>query len=140
MKGDPIPDINHVARYCRATASDTGAAFLLRAGESFISVNWLEYLRLGTRSEEIEEVRRVLGSKLTLGKNAKIAVLNVGETYRYVASESPDGRKLRFLHDPEDPLDKSHSGIYDTKSEDEMLIAELIAETIVEQHPACKPD
>lgn len=140
MKGDQIPDSDHVMRYCGGSSCPSGtitaAAFLLRAVDDYVSVNWLEFLKLKTRVEEIAEIRRVLEKKLTLGARAKIAVLNVGKTRQYVLAESIDKRDLFFSHEPLLPVDVSHSGIHNTKSEYEMLVAELIAETIVEEYPA----
>ncbi len=40
---------------------------------------------------------------------------------------------IRFLHEPE-PDDSAHSGIHDT-IQDEMMIAELIAERVAQIHP-----
>ncbi|MBN1546405.1 MAG: hypothetical protein JW902_07085, partial [Syntrophaceae bacterium] len=77
--------------------------------EDYLSVNWLEYLRLHHRQEEVGKIRKILASKLTLGAKAKIAVLNVGETIDYVRSNSPDSRELTILHEPEED-DPSHSG------------------------------
>jgi len=135
MKGDQIPETHHIARYCRGDAVGTGAAFLLRTGEDYVSVNWLESLNLETRDAEISEIRKVLGKKLTLGSKARIAVLNVGNTRQYVISQTTDNRSLPFLHEPL-PEDESHSGIHNTRCEDEMLVAELIAETVLEDYPA----
>lgn len=138
MKGDPVPNPHHIARYCGGTqinedGSISGAAFRLRAGEEFLSVNWLEFLYRTTR-DEIGEIRRVLGAKLRLGATAKIAVLGVGQLRRYVHSESPDKRDLRVLHEPELPGDPSHSGVFNVFPDDD-LIADLIAEIVQETHP-----
>jgi hypothetical protein len=54
-------------------------------------------------------------------------------------TESPDGKNLKVLHDPqfEAPPDPSHSGIYNLTHKDE-FIAELIIETILEIYTARK--
>ncbi len=139
MKGDALPQQDHVSRYCKGTACTedgqvTGAAFQLRQNEEYLSVNWLEYLQQPHREEEIREIRRILSSKLALGHSARIAVLNVGQTISFVRAESPDGRNLRILHDPKQN-DPSHSGIYDLRHDDD-LIAELMAEVVREIYPA----
>ena len=80
----------------------------------------------------------MLATKLTLGSTAILAVLNVGDTQDHVRQNSQDDRDLRVLHRPDEPPDKpdpSHSGIFDT-SEDEQLIAELIAEMVLETYAA----
>lgn len=139
MKGDPLPTVDHISRYCKAStcAEDgrvTGAAFQLRQNEEYLSVNWLEYSQLRNRQEEIQEIRRILGSKLTLAQSARIAVMNVGQTISFVHAGSPDGRSLQVLHDPEEG-DPSHSGIYNLPYDD-ILIAELIAEVVQATYPA----
>ena len=141
MKGDPVPDQDHICRYCSATKCTengqvTGSAFQLRPTEEFLSVNWLEFLRLNDRQKEIREVRKVL--RLTPGAKAKIAVLNVGETITYIRTRSPYSRELSILHEPEKD-DPSHSGIYGLRYDDH-LIADLIAEIIQETYPAREPE
>ncbi len=116
----------------------TGASFHLRADDEYLSVNWLEYLGLGDRDSEITEVRRVLSTKIKPGSTAKIVVLNVDYMKDHVRQNSPDHRDLRVLHRPDEPPDKpdpSHSGIFDTR-QDEQFIAELIAEKVLETFAA----
>ncbi len=133
MKGDKIPDQNHIARYCKPTQVEDGqikaSAFMLRTGEESLSVNWLEFLKCSSRESEIAEIQNIYSTKLNIGARAKIAVLNVGEVRQKVLTESPDRRNLEVLHNPENPDDPSHSGIYNLKQGDEM-IAELILETV----------
>ena len=142
MKDDPIPPDHHISRYCKGSSilddEVTGASFALRDDDDYLSVNWLEFLGLGDRNDEIEEVRRVLGTKLRVTGTAKLAVLNVSDTQDYVRQNSEDDRDLKILHRPNEPPDKpdiSHSGIFDTK-EDEQLIADLIAERVLETYAA----
>lgn len=139
MKDDPVPDPDHIARYCggshiREDGSISGVAFRLRQTEEFLSVNWLEFLNQPTRDAEIRELRKVLDSKLQLGAKARIAALNTGELRRYVWVNGPDGRELRVLHEPE-PGDPSYSGIFNLLPEHD-LIADLLAEVIQATYPA----
>ncbi len=143
MKGDPVPDTDHISRYCggsqeKPDGTMSGKAFRLRKRsgepERYLSVNWLEFLNRNDRSAELDEITRVLSRKLTLGSRAKIAVLNVGETRDHVRRNSEDKRVLRVLHEPE-AGDPSHSGIFNFGLEDK-AIAELIAQTVKEIHPA----
>jgi hypothetical protein len=139
MKDDLIPDNDNIARYCsfsRLSEKDgsiQATAFMLKQGEPSLSVNWLEFLNCPDRTSEIIEIRKVYLSTLSVGSQAKIAVLNVG-TVRIKVVESPDHRKLYILHDPLD-IDPSHSGIYNLRQNDES-IAELIRETIFETYLA----
>ena len=138
MKGYKIPDQNHITRYCKSSQVSNGQiqppAFMLRADEESLSVNWLEYLNCISRQSEIAKLREIYKTKLTVGRHAKIAVLNVGEVRQKVLNESPDRRNLNVLHNPS-TIDLSHSGIYNLKQDDE-LIAELILETVREIYSA----
>lgn len=135
MKGEPIPDDHHVSRYVGGSKITrggriTGAAFQLRSGEDALSVNWLEFLGLGERQAEIQEVRRVFLEKgMSLQATAKFVVLEVGATKEYVQQESDDNRLLSILHDPLSPEDESHAGIYNVPKDDP-AIGDMIAELI----------
>ena len=138
MKGDKIPDQNHIARYCSPKHNSDGqiqaTAFMLRSGEKSLSVNCLELLNCSSRGNEVAQIRRIYEAKLSVGARARIAILNVGEVRNHVLDESPDRRNLEVLHDPQSE-DPSHSGIYNLREEDE-LIAELILETVQETYNA----
>jgi hypothetical protein len=139
----PVPDSDHVSRYCKPSSCTeqhrpTGAAFQLRVTEKSLSVNWLEFLKLQSREEEIAEIRRILESKFQkIGAFGRIAILNVVDTRKHVLENTPDRRMLTTLHEPE-ATDPSHSGIYGLEAED-LLIGELIAERIEEIYPAREP-
>jgi len=141
MKGDQIPDPDHIARFCKPMQVSEGqiqaTAFMLRPDEEYLSVNWLEFLNCPNRDSEITEIRNIYSAKLNVGARAKLAVINVGEVCEKVLTESPDRRNIEVLHDPmeDDLFDPSHSGIYNLKQDDE-LIAELILETVLETYTA----
>ena len=93
MKGDLIPDKDHISRYCapktiREDGKIGASAFILRESEESLSVNWLEYLNCSSRESEIAEIRRVYSLKLDVRAKAKLAVLNVGEMSNKVKNES----------------------------------------------------
>jgi hypothetical protein len=86
MKGDRIPDQDHVARHCGgATIHEggtvNGTAFRLwRGKEDYLSVNWLEFLDSSDRNSQLAALREAFRAKnFKLGKNARFAVLNVGQ-------------------------------------------------------------
>jgi hypothetical protein len=139
MKGQAIPDSDHVGRYCKASTVENGeisaAAFMMRETEEYLSVNWLEQLNRSDRAIQIRDLQSLYATKLRVGTAARIAVLNVGALRDKVERESPDGRLLRVLHEPEEPDDPSHAGIYEIPHDDEM-IAELIAQVVLEKYPA----
>ncbi len=138
MRGDRIPDKDHISRYCapKTIVDDEiqATAFFPRESEDSLSVNWLEYLNCSNRESEIEEIRKVYHSKLHIGAKAKLAVLNVGEVCNKVKTESPDKRNLDVLHEPEED-DSSHSGIYNLRPDYE-LTAVLICKTVRESYSA----
>lgn len=138
MKGQTIPDSDHVGRYCGARTVDNGeitaAAFMLRNTEAYLSVNWLEELKQPERTTQIRDLQDLYSKKLKVGATAQIAILNVGAFRNKVARESSDGRSLQVIHEPEFE-DPSHAGIYGFSHDDE-IIAELIAETVLETYLA----
>ena len=140
MKGQQIPDADHVARYCRASTVEDGeisaAAFMLRHGEEYLSVNWLEELKRPNRATQIRVLRELYARKFNrVGAGARIAILNVGVLRTNVELKSPDRWLLPVLHEPIIPDDPSHAGIYEVPYDDE-TIAELIVEAVHEKHQA----
>ena len=134
MKGQAIPDSDHVGRYCKASTVENGeisaAAFMMRETEEYLSVNWLEVLKSPSRASQIRDLQELYTKKLKVGATARIAILNVGTLRSKVERESPDSRLLRVLHEPEEPDDPSHAGIYEIPHDDE-IIAELIAQVVL---------
>lgn len=109
-------------------------AFRLR-NEPDLSVNWLEYAHPGSRSDQMAEVRRCFQEKgFRTASTGIFAVLNVGQIVSHVFDVS--GHKLRAVHKPEDK-DPSHSGLLGyTYSNEDDLVADLIAEKVIETHSA----
>jgi len=72
MKGQPVPEADHVARYCRASSVENGeisaTAFMLRQGEEYLSVNWLEELKRPSRATQIRSLQEVYARKLRRGR------------------------------------------------------------------------
>lgn len=139
MKGDLLPSSDHIARLCSPKHAPMGkvqaSAFLLKKNEPNLSVDWLEILGCQSREKEILKMREVYNRRLDVKKNARIAVLNVGKVCKKIHTESPDNRKIEILHDPNLEDDISHSEIKNLRQND-VLIAELILETVCETHHA----
>jgi len=137
VKGDRIPPNDHVARLCYGKGIEygqiIGAAFWPRPRDDYLSVNWLECLQCPDRPSEIAEIRKRY-ARLNLKKKDKIALLNVGATCSKVENESADRRCLNATHEPE-PDDDSHSGLWGF-SDDDILIAELILQSVIDVVPA----
>lgn len=141
MKGDVVPDAHRIARFCRPKQVERdeilGAAFLPRVGEPYLSVNWVEFLDLGTEQAELQELRTLYGRKFQVGAGARIAILNAGHLRSWVRESSPDRRDLEVLHEPLDApeQDLSHAGVFNVRHDDE-LIAELMRQAVSDSHPA----
>jgi len=131
-QGDIIPNSDHVARQVGGSKIDRGrvtaAAFELKPGEEYLSVNWLEFFGDSNRASQIDKIRSVFVEKgYSLGAKARFTVLNVGEAREYVKKECPNNTSISFAHEPTED-DPSHCGILDTALNDEFIIAELLAE------------
>ena len=82
MTGDPLPDTDHVVRYCPPLRTENGlpttAAFQPRGGEHYISTNWLEFFKGADMATNLKHVRVAVGAKLTLRPLAEINLLSSG--------------------------------------------------------------
>ena len=134
---EPLPDRDHIARYCKPSAVDErghpmASAFWIRAGEHDLSVNWLEYFgvrggrgAIAEREAAVSRVRETLRSKgFRLRHNGRFALLNVGEVK--TAIRRAFGRSLHVNHLPLAD-DASHAGILGYTGEDRMIAAEIRA-------------
>lgn len=130
MIGDPLPDTDHVARYCKPSSVDEqgmpmASAFQPRSGEQHLSVNWLEHG--GTRDIEaaMQQVRSGLVSRrYRLRGNGRFAALNVGSAKTTVRQAL--GHSLNIDHLPHDD-DQSHAGIHGYASDDLAVAVEFTA-------------
>ena len=146
MIGNQLPDDHHVVRYVKPSLVEDetidGGAFLLRASETALSVNWMEAFE-GNRQDQLNEVRRL--SRLNLARNGRFALLNVGETKRHV-SESVEGIGISAAPlDPTDGFeaDPSHAeitGLPPGDSDEAMLIGDMISRCVVYPLHAGKED
>jgi hypothetical protein len=144
MTTNNLPDADHVVRYARfIDILDDGtlncSAFQLRKTESGLSVNWLECFDDKTKSQQLDEVRRL--TRLTMKRSGRLAELNVGITRRNVDQLLDE---LRFIHMPLEAdenfeADPSHSeilGLPPKDSPEADLIGDLIANCVIEVHSA----
>lgn len=144
MTAGDLPDADHVVRYARfIDLLDDGtlncSAFQLRKAESGLSVNWLECFGDKTKSQQLDEVRRLI--RLTMKRSGRLAELNVGQTRKKVDRLLDE---LRFIHMPLDAdenfeADPSHSeivGLPPKDSPEADMIGDLIATCVIEVHPA----
>ena len=137
MSNEPLPDGDHVARYCKPSTLDergypAPSAFTIRAGENYLSVNWLEYFDGGDRTGgtaaievAMDHVRATLrGKGFRLRPNGRFASLHVGVVK--TAVRRAFGRSLHINHLPFSD-DASHVGILGYGEEDFMIAAEISA-------------
>ena len=146
MKGDNLPADDHVVHYVKPSmiledGAPDGSEFRLRHSrpdEEGLSVNWLEAFA-PPKTEQLSEVRRLF--RLTVRRNGRFAELRIGTVLRLVSEEMDT---LRILHDPLDAYgrfddDPSHAlvvGLPPGDSDQAALVGDLIAECVVNMHPA----
>lgn len=130
MQGDPVPDDDHVSRYCKPSSVGAhglplASAFRLRSYEDFLSVNWLETLGAASMQDAVGRVRALfLARGFGLRANGRFAVLDVGAAKAVVRDEV--ALSLRIEHDPL-PDDPSHAGISGFAADDLTVAVELTA-------------
>ena len=146
MKGNDLPASDHIVRYVKPSmiqedGTADGSDFRLRpdrADEAGLSVNWLEAFGPG-RARQLAEVRRLC--RLQLRPRGRLAEMQVGTVRRRVAGELDT---LRIVHDPLEAeegfeADPSHAeivGLPVGDSDQAALVGDLIAECVVDMHPA----
>ena len=109
---------------------------MLRSGELYLSVNWLEHTGAVSRSQQLAIVRKHLTNKgMNLPTRGRLAVLHLQTVFDHVKTDTPDSRRLTAHHEPKLPQDPSHSGIYGYSADDH-LIADLMAEVVLEHYSA----
>lgn len=130
MAHQPLPDEDHVARYCKPSTVDghgipLSAAFRLKQNEEYLSVNWLEYFGASELSGAVEGIRQAFRNKdYQVRPNARFAVLNVGaatSALRESTGTKPGIKHLPFRKDP------SHAGIFADTSDHLAIAVELAA-------------
>lgn len=140
MASNQIPPADHVSRFCKPGTFDgeviTSAAFMLRTtiNEKYLSVNWLEKIHPSERIKQISKAREIYLKKfpgLSSKQNGLIAVLKTGLTYDHVLANSPKHTTLDFRN-LSSREDRSYSGIFNLDINDQLLEAELIAQTVQE--------
>lgn len=118
-----------------------GSDFRLRSAKpdgAGLSVNWLEAFGPG-KSHQLGEVRCLC--RLRLRPKGRFAEMNVGTVIREVAKEL---ETLRVVHDPlaaterfdADPSHAEIVGLPSGDSDQAALIGDLVAECVIDTHPA----
>lgn len=112
MTGDDLPNADHIARYCPPRQIADGlpltSAFVLRAQDSHLSVNWLEFFDAPNLTDAVDEMRAAFGAAFDLRPNGRFAVLNVRNAK--LVARAQLRRSVRIQHLPTDD-NPAHSGI-----------------------------
>ena len=125
----PLPDSDHVARYCKPSSVDESgrpmtSAFAMRSGEAQLSVNWLEYFD-SQRDVGVYRVRETLvGKAFQLRHGGRFAVLDVGVVKAAVKRHLDGAPHINHLPREDDP---SHAGVFGHGEADFAVAAELRA-------------
>ena len=143
MCTNKLSEDSHVVRYVKPTeilddGSVDGSAFRLKPNETGLSVNWLDFFIGMTKSQQLDEVRRLI--RLTMSRNGRLAELNVDHTRLFVRQYA----SLNFVNKPleaEDnyEADPSHSeieGLPEVDSSMAALVGDMIAECITTNYSA----
>ena len=137
--GDPIPDDEEVSRYCQPSHFDRqrdepkALAFTRRVSEDDASANRLQYYMLRTaksRDEAVEFIRCEVRPHISLRRNGRFLVMNVGAIKKAAAKK---GYPLDVLYTPDHDQGKpSHSSIFGVPArvDDEMAAAVAILRAI----------
>lgn len=98
-----------------------GPAFLLREGETYLSVTWCEYF-LGTSKESLRcAAEAIRSSQLDVRPKGHFAVASVGAVSDHMAA---GGRKLRVIHE-RDPDNPAHTAMRGWSNESSELLDRL---------------
>ena len=146
MASNNLPDADTVVRYVNKTNVHPGGkgvlsgAFFLREHESGISVFWLQYFQVATLSEQLAEVRvAAKQSNYRMKRSGRLAELRVGVTRERINRAFEHHKcKIQFIHAPSQG-NRSHSeivGIPANDSPEAEMIADLIAESVIQVHEA----
>lgn len=138
VEAKEISDKHHVARYCSGSRHLDGEvspkAFVLRPGETHLSVNWLEYFGLDSLDEALVRVCADKREQITIRPTGRFALLRAGDVRSVridVDALSGTARYLTVTHIPQEG-DESHSGIggYGADEMGRMVAADLLAEKV----------
>ncbi len=149
----PILDTDHVVRYVpkgrRAVDEDGNLlgngiawnALQQRQGETYVSVNWLEF-HSRTRGQQLPKAQELALVRDDLAQayprkngEALLAIANVGEVKK-IAGEAD--KPVRVTHEPSRPNNLSHAGIRQLSNTQNALMDRLAAEAFAETVLACK--
>lgn len=126
MRDDPIPDEDHISRYCSPARVEDGvplaAAFRMRPTERYLSVNWLEYWESASMSEALDRVK--MDFALRISEAGRFAVLNVSDAKETI--ERVTHRQASVTHQPTVRM-RSHAGVFGYSSDALEVAAELAA-------------
>jgi hypothetical protein len=138
LKGESLPNSDHVLRYCKPTTVAEGvvqaSAFELRVDEhgteeEYLSVFWMEHIHPNDHDLQVAGV--LSQSPISLKKNGRLAKLNVG-TSKHLVNTKTD-HTIDFQHEPNAPC-ACHAGIFGL-SPNSLVVHGLLAQCVQEPLP-----
>ena len=128
MSNLKIGEDHHVARYCKpSTIGDDGlplaTAFVLRDGEEYLSVNWLEFFKTSDLPQAIDLVRQAFRKKkFGVSSNGRFVSLRFDKIKEVILRNSDLPAEIIHLPEENDP---SHSGIFGYTVSDQLIATEI---------------
>ncbi len=121
----------YVTRYCKPSSLNNGvpdsSAFRRRSGEQYLSVYLLDFFQKQTELENVIEVKKYMTERgFKCKQNGFFAAINIDQSKEYIFEEMAS--EISFL---EKKL--PHCGIF--HEADDLLIAELLAECVINNYP-----
>ena len=134
VEGDPIPEGDEVARYCKPTDYDrelnqpTVLAFMKRRDENDLSVNRLQYYQGHGRAGAVDCIRCEVRTNRDLKPNGRFVVFEVAGAK---VTAKKQGFDIRVSYTPK-PSSPSHTSIFDlpTDYDAEVRVAAAIMRLI----------
>ena len=74
------------------------SAFEIQSNDDALSAAWVEFAQLATHDENIAATKAAFGRAITIRKNSRFAVGNVGDIRAVCVGQ---GQKVRISHEPE---------------------------------------
>ena len=132
MKGDIVPDADHVTRLCggshiREDGTIAATAYKPRPGETYLSVNWLEYFS-GDREQRVRGSASMFRRLRKVGAKSAYGIGNVGRIKQVCEANAT---RVRVVYEPVEE-NSSHSEIRRLPREDLSLLDALATQAFDE--------
>ena len=143
MSITPLCNEDDISRYINPGRVPDGVpsvgAFVLKQ-EDYFSVHWLQFFGCLPEEDAIAEIRNDV--KLKLSENGRFAVFTIGDIREVVKDRYNPLRVEHFIPSPCQKKDRSHSGVYFDKDDDQVSsdLAQLARSEKVRLYPGKLPE